>query len=246
MIVWRRRQQRSLRRSKTAPIGSGTTPRCCETRDQARPPREDLHPNGEGSPGTPPTKERLHEEFSGHVGRVLPNTMVREALTAVTEAEPGTHACLRLDIKEFYDSVSHEKLMPLVRRRLPDFESSWSTGRFETRRCREGSRRLRFRVPAGPRECPKACRISNVLADIYLGDLDERIREDAVAYFRFVDDLLLIVGADAVETVYEFVSGELEDRGLRVHPLEPQTAKGGRFELNGLSASLATSSPAIW
>ncbi len=177
-------------------------------------------------------KEQLHAEFPQHVGRKLPNTLVREALGALLEADPDTHSCLRLDIKNFYGSIAHDRLVSLLRDRLPESEFVLTTRAIRNAAVPSGSRRSH--VPRRRRDVgvPQGLAISNILADISLGDFDERVAGLAAAYFRFVDDIFVIVETEKVAEVYSSIEAGLEARGLEVHPLEPRTAKGGQFAID--------------
>jgi hypothetical protein len=197
-----------------------------------KPPREICIPTARDRLALLQLKERLHEEFPEHVGRKLPNTMVREALDALLQADPEAHVCLRLDIKDFYGSIAHDRLLSALRGRLPESEYLLVSRAIRNPAVPNGSRRSH--VPRRRRESgvPQGLAISNILADIYLGDFDDAVAASSVACFRFVDDLFVIVEAEEAASVYSSIKARLESRGLAVHPLEPRTAKGGQFSID--------------
>ena len=177
-------------------------------------------------------KENLHAAFPKNVPEALPNSMVRSALHALREADCETQMCLRLDIKNFYGSIRHDRLLSIVETALSAEDTVLVEKAIRNPSVPHGSRRSHAPRSRKDRGVPQGLAISNVLADLYLEDLDTKVQETSTAYFRFVDDLLVITAADSYQAVYDLVREELGARGLHVHALEPRSSKGGLFRLD--------------
>ena len=177
-------------------------------------------------------KENLHAAFPKNVPEALPNSMVRSALHALREADCETQMCLRLDIKNFYGSIRHDRLLSIVETALSAEDTVLVEKAIRNPSVPYGSRRSHAPRSRKDRGVPQGLAISNVLADLYLEDLDTKVQETSTAYFRFVDDLLVITAADSYQAVYDLVREELGERGLHVHALEPRSSKGGLFRLD--------------
>lgn len=137
----------------------------------------------------------------------------------------------RLDIQNFYPSVSHDILVerlgdsgvenPLIsaiRRALatPTVSDGAPKSLVENRR-----------------GIPQGLSISNILAEIYMQPIDSRIGSYAeIRYFRFVDDILILGKLTDVERLYSAVLCELTKLRLEAHDLGRNPAKSclGRLE----------------
>lgn len=129
---------------------------------------------------------------------------------------------LRLDIVNFYPSINHATLRDLLSSkraedRLVSFiaEAVNNPTGFD-KNCFEG-----VGVPQG-------LSISNVLAMIYLQNFDKHF-EEKYSYFRYVDDIVLIVPSKKAKAIYYEVSGYLKgELKLETHPLSrDQNSKTG-------------------
>ena len=129
---------------------------------------------------------------------------------------------LRLDIVNFYSSINHATLRDLLSSkraedRLVSFiaEAVNNPTGFD-KNCFEG-----VGVPQG-------LSISNVLAMIYLQNFDKHF-EEKYTYFRYVDDIVLIVPSKKAKEIYYEVSGYLKgELKLETHPLSrDQNSKTG-------------------
>ena len=124
------------------------------------------------------------------------------------------------DIKTFYDSISRERIMKVLRRRI-SCESALKLISHalaapivpkNTRKTRHGEYRSTTGVPQG-------LAISNILASIYMQEVDEAMATMGVAYYRYVDDVLMYGEQESVQTAYRSLRSRLRVRGLSLHPL---------------------------
>jgi hypothetical protein len=77
------------------------------------------------------------------------------------------------------------------------------------------SRHSEYRPKRG---VPQGLAISNILAAIYMREVDEAMKTLGVAYYRYVDDVLMYGGKDPVERALRSLRARLRRRGLSLHP----------------------------
>ena len=97
-------------------------------------------------------------------------------------ADPeGTRYCLKLDVKKFYPSISHEILKSVLRRKIKDPDVLWLL---------DGIIESADGVPIGNY-------ISQYFANLYLSELDHLLKEDAGVryYYRYADDIVVLSGS---------------------------------------------------
>lgn len=102
---------------------------------------------------------------------------VKKALQDV----PGTTYCLKLDIKKFYPSVSHDILKQLLRRKFKD----------------EKLLQLLYGIIDSATGLPIGNYLSQYFANFYLSCFDHWMKEQKAVkhYFRYADDLVILSGS---------------------------------------------------
>lgn len=124
------------------------------------------------------------------------------------------------DIKTFYDSIDTARLLKVLGRRikcqpaLALLKASLATptvpGNTPKKRYSE------FRAETG---IPQGLAISNILASIYMKDVDEEMQKLPTTYYRYVDDVLIYGDEAAVRSAYASLQGRLRRRNLELHGL---------------------------
>jgi len=167
-------------------------------------------------------KEALHRVFPERVGRRLPNAHVREVAKFLSSQGKGLVVC-RADIRGFYDSLHHPQLEEALRSRMGS--KVFRTLIFRAIRTPtvpatyRREQKDRFIVNRG---VPQGLSISTILANVYLGDLDQQLAQHVPSYHRYVDDILIMGSEPDVKDAKHALGARLE--GLR---LELNTEKGG-------------------
>lgn len=161
-------------------------------------------------------KDLLHELFPEFVARRLPNAHVRAIRQRLDQSPSVSH--LRTDISSFYGSLDHEILEERLARRIRSdpirglimAAVSNPTVPFNYRR-----RHIeRYRPDGG---VPQGLAISNVLANIYLDDLDQKIRSVAPGYDRYVDDILVLGSPSEIASAEALIERELAAMKLELN-----------------------------
>ncbi len=148
-------------------------------------------------------KEFMHQVFPLSVNRRLPNDYIREIKEFDKSNGQQTLCYFKGDIKSFYDSINRLVLMSIIRAKVKSpkiltlLKLAVST---PTVPLNSRSDRGQYKTDKG---IPQGLAISNILANIYLHQLDQKFQRYGLKYFRYVDDILFFVqeeNADELET----------------------------------------------
>jgi len=126
---------------------------------------------------------------------------------------------IKLDVQNFYPSISHDVLETVLKRKIRKNEVHHLI------RTAIESPTVAFPDRTKPKETkgvPQGLSISNILAEIYLSKFDKWASTIPTAqYFRYVDDILILTEGDPVE-LFDDISARLSlDYHLDVHSLHP-------------------------
>lgn len=153
-------------------------------------------------------ESRFHPQSYGF----RPGCGCKDALRRVDELlKTGRTHVVDVDIKGYFDTIPHERLMELVRERIADgrvlglIEKFLKQGVMEEGEAREGT--------------PQGGVISPLLANIYLDPLDWLMGSAGFEMVRYADDMVVLCrsreeAAEALEKLREWMAGA----GLTIHP----------------------------
>lgn len=81
--------------------------------------------------------------------------------------------------------------------------------------------------------------ISNILANIYLNDTDEKLNNLGLIYFRYVDDILIISGENDLDNLVNLIKNELNTYKLEINDAKTECHLGNcTFDYLGYKLSL--------
>ncbi len=131
------------------------------------------------------------------------------------------HSFLRMDVQNFYPSISHEILMERLRSRIRSDQILQLAANA-------------IKTPTGIRNCydnqttkgvPQGLSISNIASSLYLLNLDNKYKK-RTTYFRYVDDILIICPSSLSSKIYKDVYVDLKKLDLASHTIkETKNAK---------------------
>ncbi|WP_080747030.1 reverse transcriptase domain-containing protein [Comamonas thiooxydans] len=130
------------------------------------------------------------------------------------------------DIKTFYDDISREILINVISERITHppaislIKRALSTPIVPKNTNR--SNRNNYKTHAG---VPQGLAISNILASIYMKDIDEEIPKLGVKYYRYVDDILMYGAQKEIESSFDILEEKLRAKELHVHPKGSEKTK---------------------
>lgn len=158
--------------------------------------------------------------FPECIQRNVASTYVREISEDISRHNPDTLWICGTDIKTFYDSIRKTRLLAILEKRIT---------------CKSAIRLIHhaLETPTVPKNCPRkqhnsykvqhgvpqGLAISNILAAIYMQDVDSAIPQLGVKYYRYVDDVLIYGEKALVEKAFNSLRSRLRNRGLSLHRL---------------------------
>lgn len=165
----------------------------------------------------------LQNSFGDTIKEPLLHTIVGDiTLTALSGQYDGY---VKIDITHFYASINHQLLLKKVKRRIRKAEAIHFLQEAITTEtiAQVGSASERKKNDRG---VPEGLSISNILADIYLSDFEEKVYANYnVRFFRYVDDILILCNSSQAESIKEFCIKTLQsDFDLKAN--EKKTTSG--------------------
>ncbi|MCE9884390.1 reverse transcriptase domain-containing protein [Obesumbacterium proteus] len=147
----------------------------------------------------------------------LPQEVIRDVKNSVYEK--GYSGFIKLDISNFYPSIDHEKLLKRLNSRIRnEIIISLIKSAIETptiTRPTPKDKLSHIGVPQG-------LSISNILASIYLSNIDNYFKKiDNLTYFRYVDDILILCHTEKCNEIAEIAIRRFKKLKLKVH--DPKT-----------------------
>lgn len=139
-------------------------------------------------------KEILHELFPECVYRKLPNNYIKE-IKEFYEVCHSSHLCyFKTDIKSFYDNINHDILLNILKKKIKSrkllslISSSMKTPTVPINYKKKDKHKYK-RISG----VPQGLSISNILANIYLKEIDKELSGVGLKYIRYVDDILIFI-----------------------------------------------------
>ncbi|MDR2406792.1 MAG: reverse transcriptase/maturase family protein [Bacteroidales bacterium] len=169
-------------------------------------------------------KEMLHEIFPECVNNQLVNTKIKGLSGIILHKETGD--IIKIDIKGFYDSINQQILFDKIRTRIKSnvllslIEKAITNPTVPKKyaKCGKDDYYQYLGIPQG-------LAISNILANIYLGDFDGKISQKCEYYYRYVDDILLVCNENESRDLYTKIKNDLQRIGLNLNSEKTKTLK---------------------
>jgi hypothetical protein len=139
-----------------------------------------------------------------------PHGLVNQVVESVRRGDQSSKVFVRIDVKDFFPSISH----PILSRELRRFGFT------------ENVRNLcmaAVKTPTGAKDgvanrgVPQGLSISGALAALYMIKFDEGNRAQGRDYFRYVDDILFVCDQKEAEELLAEAARKLKARGLLIH-----------------------------
>jgi RNA-directed DNA polymerase len=168
-------------------------------------------------------------DFAEHSYGFRPGKGAKDALRRVdTLLHAGQHWVVDADLKSYFDTIPHERLLALVKARVADgrvlalVESFLCAGVMEEA---QGWRPTETGTPQGGV-------ISPLLANVYLNPLDHRMAANGWEMVRYADDFVILCRSEAeAQAALTAVRAWVSEAGLTLHPdktrIVDATQRGG-------------------
>lgn len=137
----------------------------------------------------------------------LPNTYIKNLRQGIQELESTEYElhCSKFDIKNFYGTLNHLRLLKVLKSHEVDgkiidlIKSAIETGTVNP------STHSRQNLILNEKGVPQGLAISNILAEIYINEIDNMFKDVDVKYFRYVDDILILHPSSVNDRLQEFI-----------------------------------------
>ncbi len=122
---------------------------------------------------------------------------------------------LRLDVKDFYPSIKHDLLMKKVHKKIKKKELLHLISNAISRRTVTQPSKSKSVTNKG---VPQGLSISNILANIYLLEMDKKyLNIPTIRYFRYVDDILIFCQEGDIDKIHAEITADCTTLGLNLH-----------------------------
>jgi RNA-directed DNA polymerase len=132
-------------------------------------------------------------QMSEHSYGFRPGRSQHDAVTAARNfVQQGKKWVVDIDLKSFFDQVSHDRLMNLISPSVDDKRILRLIGRYLRAPMRYADGKQEKRLKGTPQGGP----LSPLLANIYLGPLDRELEQRGIAFVRYADDVALFLSSE--------------------------------------------------
>lgn len=174
----------------------------------------------------------FEKEFARHSYGFRPGRGCKGALRRVDELlGEGYGYVVDADLKSYFDTIPHEKLMKLIERRIADGRVLRLIRAFLEAKIMDGLKQYDPETGA-----PQGAVLSPLLSNIYLNPLDHLMEQKGYEMVRYADDFVILCrtrqeAQAALEVVRDWTAGA----GLSLHPEKTRIAEAATeaFEFLG-------------
>lgn len=171
----------------------------------------------------------LTERFKESLSLELPQEVIKRVKKDVSSNK--FTGCIKLDVTNFYPSIKHTEIESRLRKRIKDQNIINIIMSAIAAPTVSVSKPSDLPSTIG---VPQGLAISNVLAAIYLSNIDKHMNEfPNVEYYRYVDDVLIFCDLEEAESIAKHVITRFRKIGLEIHdPISrPEKSSIGRISV---------------
>jgi len=167
-------------------------------------------------------KEYLYVYFNDCINRKLPNKTINNIKEYLAKIDDENNPCYyKLDISEFYDNIRHQDLFNKLKKRI-EIKPILNLLTFSIQNITIpiGTSRQTYKNYIPEKGIPQGLSISNILANIYLNDIDNKYKQITLGYYRYVDDILLFNHGIHNKCLKPEIEDDLTSIGLPVNKIK--------------------------
>jgi len=176
----------------------------------------------------------FEREFAPQSYGFRPGKGCKDALGRVDELlKSGNHWVVDADLKSYFDTIPHERLMERVGEKIADsrvlslIEGMLQAGVMDSTKGWQ----------ATEQGSPQGAVISPLLSNIYLNGLDWKMAQNGFEMVRYADDyVVLCPSQEQAQKALEQISQWVEENGLKLHPSKTRlvdASQRGGFDFLG-------------
>jgi RNA-directed DNA polymerase len=178
----------------------------------------------------------FEKQFAAQSYGFRPGRSCRDALRRVQQLHNEGHRYIvDADLKSYFDTIPHQRLMEQVRKRVADGRVLKLIQSFLDAKVMEGTEQW---TPVSG--APQGAVLSPLLSNIYLNPLDHQMAQAGYQMVRYADDFVILCKTkEQAQSALEAVTAWTAQAGLTLHPtktrivdssVEPFEFLGYRFE----------------
>jgi RNA-directed DNA polymerase len=160
----------------------------------------------------------FEQDFAACSYGFRPGMGCREAVAAVEQSlEQGHVWCVDADLKSYFDTIPHSRLMELIGKRIVD----GSVLRLIEQYLKAGVMEQMKEWQPTTQGTPQGAVISPLLANIYLNPLDHQMAGKGWKMTRYADDFVVLCQSEEeAKRVLEYLRAWTAEAGLTLHPVK--------------------------
>jgi RNA-directed DNA polymerase len=164
----------------------------------------------------------FERDFAEHSYGFRPERGCKDALRRVdAQLRTGDIWVVEVDLKSYFDTIPHTKLMDLVKTKVADSRVICLLESYLKQRVLE---EVREWTPQGG--TPQGAVISPLLANVYLDPLDHMMEANGLQMTRYADDMVILCRTeDDAQRALELLKQWVETAGLTLHPTKTRVVQ---------------------
>lgn len=156
----------------------------------------------------------LQEMYEGEID----NQLIHSKIDAVIHNIPNYSHYIKIDIKGYYSSIDHDILLSELQGTVPKSALDLVRKAITTPTVPRNFNAKQSTIKPTVSGVPEGLSISNLLANIYLSEVDNHFKNDhTLFYCRYVDDILFLANESSIDCIKEKIQNLLSARKLTIH-----------------------------
>jgi len=144
-------------------------------------------------------KEYLHSYFQSHVNTKLPNSYIRDIKKFISANKDKKLYFIKADIESFFARIDHQILIKkLVKHKLPKYTLNLIEKAIKNATVPKAYRNTERNKYQNKLGVPQGLAVSNILAQLYLSELDKNLNKKKILYLRYVDDIIILMSSNRI------------------------------------------------
>lgn len=174
----------------------------------------------------------FEKQFAPQSYGFRPGRSCRDALRRVTQLlAEGHHYVVDADLKSYFDTIPHQRLMEQVAKRVADGRVLKLIGSFLDAKVMDAAEQWTPQAGA-----PQGAVLSPLLSNIYLDPLDQQMAKAGYQMVRYADDFVILCRTkEQARSALRAVAAWTAQAGLTLHPTKTRIvdSRVGAFEFLG-------------
>jgi len=131
---------------------------------------------------------------------------------------------IKIDVSNFYPTIDHDILFSFLRKKIRKKQLLALIEKSVKNVTVNKSKKEK--IDPNDTGVPQGLSVSNILAEIYLSDIDKKYKKKADIFFtRYVDDILIFCSEKEVDKLFDEIKQDFENIKLTIHELNKKKSK---------------------